>query len=294
MNTTLTVIGPGRVGKTFTRLLDSTGLITVDQVVARTMDSARAATTFIGAGVPTDLNQPLRPAAIFLLAVPDDQLAVACAHVVAQGAIRPGCVVFHCSGARDASELRAAADAGAHVASVHPIRSFADPAAVAASFAGTFCGVEGDPEAIARLVPLLRAIGARDLQLDAATKPLYHAAAVFASNYLVTLMAVARDCYGAAGIPAELALALAEPLARETLDNVFRLGPGAALTGPIARGDEATVTRHLDTLSRADPQSAALYQAMAVLTRRLTASIASTGSGSPAAATPPTSPAALL
>ncbi|MDP9108859.1 MAG: DUF2520 domain-containing protein [Pseudomonadota bacterium] len=290
MNPTLTVIGPGRVGKTFARLLYRTGLITLDQVVARTLDSARAATTFIGAGVATDLQQPIRPTTLFLLAVPDDQIAVACAHVVAQGAIQRGCVVFHCSGARDASELQAAADAGALVASVHPIRSFADPAAVAASFAGTFCGVEGDPEAIARLLPLLHAIGARTLPLNATSKPLYHAAAVFASNYLVTLMAVARDSYIAAGIPAELALALAEPLARETLDNVFRLGPAAALTGPIARGDEATVSRHLDTLSQADPHSAALYQAMAVLTRRLTAS---RESSLPVTVMPPTSTPAL-
>jgi predicted short-subunit dehydrogenase-like oxidoreductase (DUF2520 family) len=145
---------------------------------------------------------------------------------------------------------------------VHPVRSFADPAAVAQDFAGTFCGVEGDAAALAQLAPALAAIGARTVAIDAAAKTVYHAAAVFASNYLVTVVDAALRAYQAAGIPADVARELARPLATETLANVFRLGPEAALSGPIARGDMQTVARQQNAIDAWDAPTGALYAAL--------------------------------
>jgi predicted short-subunit dehydrogenase-like oxidoreductase (DUF2520 family) len=99
------------------------------------------------------------------------------------------------------------------------------------------------PEALALLVPAFEAIGARPVPSTPAAKTVYHAASVFASNYLVTVLDAALRAYQAAGVPADVARELARPLATETLANVFRLGPEAALSGPIARGDAATVAR---------------------------------------------------
>jgi predicted short-subunit dehydrogenase-like oxidoreductase (DUF2520 family) len=94
----------------------------------------------------------------------------------------------------------------------------------------------------------------------------YHAASVFASNYLVTVLDAALRAYQAAGIPADVARELARPLATETLANVFRLGPEMALSGPIARGDTATVARQQAAVEDWDAPAGALYEALAAAT----------------------------
>jgi predicted short-subunit dehydrogenase-like oxidoreductase (DUF2520 family) len=203
-----------------------------------------------------------------MLAVGDDQIEPVCA-ALAQAGLLDQAVVFHCSGARESGALQAAAQAGALTASVHPVRSFADPEAVAASFDRTFCGIEGHAGALALLGPAFSAIGARLVPIDAAAKTVYHAASVFASNYLVTVLDTALRAYQSAGIPPEIARELARPLATETLDNVFRLGPEAALSGPIARGDLATVARQLAAVTQWDDASGALYDALAQATAGL-------------------------
>jgi predicted short-subunit dehydrogenase-like oxidoreductase (DUF2520 family) len=200
-----------------------------------------------------------------MLAVGDDQIEEACASL----ALAPGAVVFHCSGAKSSAVLASARARGAFAASVHPVRSFADPATVADSFLGTWCGVEGDQAALDALAPALAAIGARTVAIDPTAKTLYHAASVFASNYLVTVMDAALSAYQAAGIPAQVARDMAGPLARETLENVMRLGPGAALSGPIARGDMATVARQQQALDSWDAETGDLYRALAAATVRL-------------------------
>ncbi|SFU45742.1 Rossmann-like and DUF2520 domain-containing protein [Pseudoduganella namucuonensis] len=259
MTRSLSVIGGGHVGRVLGRLLGSR--CAVLDVLTRSPSSARAAVDFIGAGVAADGYAALRPADIYLLSVGDDQIEPACAALAAAVPLR-GAIVFHCSGALASDRLAAARAAGAHVASVHPIRSFADPAAVAADFAGTFCGVEGDAEAVDALNALLLALGARPVAIDAAAKTVYHAAAVFASNYLTTVLDAALRAYQAAGIPEQTARELARPLAAETLANVFRLGAAPALSGPIARGDMATVARQEAAVAQWDAATGELYHAL--------------------------------
>lgn len=268
----LSIIGAGRVATALGRVFGAAHAVQVRDVLARDRTKAEAALAFIGAGRAVEGFTNLRPADLFLLAVPDDQIAPCCRLLAASGVILPGTVVFHCSGALDASALSAARAVGAAVASVHPIRSFGDPAAVAAGFAGTFCGIEGDDAALAVLHPLFDSAGARLVAIDPANKTLYHAAAVFASNYLVTLIDAAVRNYARAGIAQAEALQMIAPLLRETADNVFRLGPAAALTGPIARGDRATVTRQHAALAACDGADAALYSQLAIATETLAAS----------------------
>lgn len=263
--TTLNIVGAGHVGRALGRLFYTRGVFAVQDVKTRGSDSARDAVAFIGAGTPVDGHGVMRPADVWMLAVADDAIA-AVAAALAQSVPMAGAVVFHCSGAKASTELDALRRAGALVASVHPVRSFADPIAVAAAFDGTFCGVEGDAAALAVLLPAFEAIGARPVQIDPAAKTVYHAAAVFASNYLVTVMDAALRAYQAAGIPADVARELARPLASETLSNVLRLGPEAALSGPIARGDAATVARQHAAVAAWDGPTGALYDALATAT----------------------------
>ncbi|MBA5636651.1 DUF2520 domain-containing protein [Duganella sp. LX20W] len=258
---TLTLIGAGHVGRVFGRLLARASCFTIEDVLTRSPASAQAALDFIGAGRAPGGWDQLRPANVYMLAVSDDQIVPACA-ALAQAVPLAGAVVFHCSGALASDQLQAARAAGALVASVHPIRSFADPQAVASGFAGTYCGVEGDAAALAILNPALEAIGARPVAIDASAKTVYHAAAVFASNYLVTVLDAALRAYQAAGVPEAVARELAKPLATESLANVFRLGAPAALSGPVARGDYATVARQQQAVTAWDAATGALYEAL--------------------------------
>jgi predicted short-subunit dehydrogenase-like oxidoreductase (DUF2520 family) len=265
---TLNVIGAGHVGRVLGRLLAASGGFQLQDVLTRSVQSAQQAVDFIGAGRAVASYDELRPADVYLLAVGDDQI-VAASEALAQAQQMAGAVIFHCSGALASTQMRSAITAGAHVASVHPIRSFADPAVVAAQFGGTFCGVEGAPQALALLLPALAAIGAQPVQIDAAAKTVYHAAAVFASNYLVTVLDAALRAYQAAGIPEPVARQIAQPLAAESMANVFRLGAAAALSGPVARGDMATVERQQHAVTQWDPATGWLYEALVAPTAAL-------------------------
>ncbi len=266
MAVTLNIIGAGHVGRVLGRLLAAH--FEVQQVLTRSGASADQAVAFIGAGHALAAPAQLKRADVTLLAVPDDQIAAVCAQLAPLG-VFDDAIVFHCSGAKSSRELAAAGARGAQLASVHPIRSFADPEPVARDFAGTYCGVEGDAAALALLEPALRAIGAVPVLIDAAAKTVYHAAAVFASNYLTTVLDAALRAYQAAGISEPVARALAQPLAAETMANVFRLGAERALSGPIARGDFATVTRQQAAVSAWDANTGQLYAALATATADL-------------------------
>lgn len=261
MALTLNLVGAGHVGRVLGRLFAQHGTFALHDVLTRSQASAHAAIGFIGAGCAAGSIAAMRPARVWLLAVSDDQIAPACA-ALAEAHDLQGAVVLHCSGARASTELQAARARGALVASVHPIRSFADPDAVARDFGGTFCGIEGDAGALALLIPAFEAIGAHTVAIDAAAKTVYHAAAVFASNYLVTVLDAALRAYQAAGVPEDVARELARPLATETMANVFRLGPAAALSGPVARGDMATVARQQGALAAWDAPTGELYAAL--------------------------------
>jgi predicted short-subunit dehydrogenase-like oxidoreductase (DUF2520 family) len=262
----LNIVGAGHVGRALGRLFAVQSAFDIQDVLTRSEASAREAAAFIGAGRPVPDMAALRPAQVWMLAVGDDQIGPV-GSALAQRGLLDGAVVFHCSGARSSAELH---DVGAAFkASVHPVRSFADPAAVASSFAGTFCGIEGQPEALAVLGPAFEAIGARLVPIDAAAKTVYHAASVFASNYLVTVLDAALRAYEAAGIAPDVARELARPLASETLANALRMGPEGALSGPIARGDEATVARQQAAVGAWDAPTGALYEALADATRDL-------------------------
>jgi predicted short-subunit dehydrogenase-like oxidoreductase (DUF2520 family) len=266
---TLNIIGAGRVGRVFAQLFATNEIFLVQDVLNRSAESSADAIAFIGAGTVANRYQDLRAADVTMLAVPDDQIALCCAELAEYGQIAADSVLFHCSGALSSTDLQAASSLGAAVASAHPVRSFADTAAVARHFNGTFCGLEGDPRAVALLEPALSAIGARVIALQASSKTLYHAASVFACNYLVTLMDVALNAYVAAGIPEHIARQMAEPLASETLSNVFRLGPAQALTGPIARGDLEAVVRQQLAVDAWDSSAGRLYKTLAEATKEL-------------------------
>jgi len=266
---TLCIIGGGHVGMTLGRLWHQQRSFIILDVMCRTQEHAQAAAAFIGTGRAADDFGSLTPADAYLLSVPDDQIVPCCERLTAAGLLAADCIVFHCSGSLPASAMQAAIAAGCAVASVHPVRSFAVPEQAADSFAGTYCGTEGDERALKALRPAFAAIGARLVGIDPAFKMLYHAAAVFASNYLVTVLDAGLQAYAKAGVPNDEALKMMEPLVRSTIDNVFHNGTKAALSGPIARRDVKTVLAQYHALRAWDKPLGKLYKTLGKQTARL-------------------------
>lgn len=262
MTLSLNIIGPGRVGRTLGALLSRKGLCAVQDVLSAEFATAEAAVAFIGAGHAVCKLADMRPAALWLLTPPDGAIASMASALTATGRVRAGDVVFHCSGAQAASILSPLAACDAQLASMHPLKSFAEPETAVQSFAGTWCTVEGDAAALALLRTLFEQLGARVAQIDPAGKTLYHAASVLVCNDLTALMESGLRAYEAAGLDRATAQSMMEPLVRETLDNVFALGTVRALTGPVVRGDAAVVTRQLEALTALDPRIADAYRAL--------------------------------
>ena len=203
-----------------------------------------------------------------MVTTPDDRIGVVAAQLAASGRLRRGDIVFHCSGSLSSAELADVRGCGAYAASVHPLKTFADPAAAAAQFDGTACAIEGDASAVAKLSKMFTHCGARVITLEARRKTLYHAAAVLASNDLVVLLEAVARCAMLAGVAKSEALRLFEPLVHETVDNVFRLGTDRALTGPVVRGDAQVIARQTAALAKHASLSA-IYRALGLLALEL-------------------------
>lgn len=258
----LNIIGCGTVGKVVGRLFHQGGLFEIQDILNRSLDSGRQATAFIGAGRPISSLEGMRPADLFLIAASDDAITGCAEALAAAGLVGPGTVVCHLSGALPSAILSAVRARGGEAASVHPVKSFANPAASAADFAGTWCGIEGDPGAAALLGGAFAAIGGSIFPVDPHFKSVYHAGSVLVCNYLTSLLEVGVRAYGKGGLPRETALQVMEPLVRGTLDNIFRIGTVQALTGPIARGDAAVVSSQLAALDGWDREVALIYRAL--------------------------------
>jgi len=232
------IVGPGRVGSALARALREAG-VDVDGPAGRG-------------------ERPSRCDAL-VLCVPDAEIAAAAETVTAAAPL-----VGHTSGA---TPLSALAHAGVPAFGLHPLQSFAHPGV---SFDGAGAAVAGStPAALAFATALAERLGMRPFEIDDEGRAAYHAAASVASNFLVTLEAAAEAIAAGAGLGGDDARALLMPLVRQTVENLAELGPEAALTGPIARGDEATVEAQRAAVAEAAPDLLDLFDELARQTRAL-------------------------
>lgn len=204
------------------------------------------------------VRPPAGTTAVFL-SVPDLALPEIAAALAAHGKAPPGCVAFHMSGAMGTDPLAPLLRRGYGIGSLHPLQTLADPVLGARQLVGVYFSVSGEPGALAVARRLVNLLGGSTLAIPVARRPVYHAAAVFASNYLAGLMSAAGRLMAQAGVPEDEALDAILPLARGGLENLERMGPVQALTGPISRGDVETVRLHLRSL---EPRERALYSAL--------------------------------
>ena len=232
------IVGPGRVGTALALAL-------------------RAA----GVEVEGPLGRGERPAGCeaIVLCVPDGEIAAAAETVTAAAPL-----VGHTSGA---TPLSALAHAGVPGFGLHPLQSFAHPGV---RFEGAGAAVAGTtPEALAFATALAERLGMTPFEIDDDGRAAYHAAASVASNFLVTLEAAAEAIASGAGLARDDARALLMPLVRQTVENIADLGPEAALTGPIARGDETTVAAQRAAIEEAAPRLLELFDELVRQTRSL-------------------------
>ncbi len=202
------------------------------------------------------------------LCVPDAALPGVAAALVPAAGPWEGRLVFHTSGALPAAVLAPLADAGAEVLAFHPAQTFVE-GATGAAFDGITVALEGTPAAVAAGHRLGRVLGVRTFELPASGKAAYHLALTIASNYTVTLAALAAEVLGSVGLALPDALALVRPLLAGTLANLQQRLPERALSGPVARGDLETVARHLATLQATLPHLVPVYSALGLETVRV-------------------------
>jgi len=253
------VVGCGRLGQAIATLFRVARIADEIHVCNRSLESGERAVAAIGGGVAHSSISSMPISNLWLVACGDQEIERVAELIAADGALMADAVVFHCSGFLSSDVLRVVKGKGAHVASAHPVRSFANVEMAVREFPGTFCGVEGENPARKIVSDIFTELGARVFPLSPEGKVLCHAGHVFASNYVVALLTCARDLYRAAEIPDELAWQLMAPLVRGTIDNVMGLGPARALTGPIARGEEVVVAKQADVVSEASALVADLY-----------------------------------
>jgi predicted short-subunit dehydrogenase-like oxidoreductase (DUF2520 family) len=205
---------------------------------------------------------PDRATDLLLLTVPDDALAAVVANLAtaASPELRPGVVVAHTSGTHGLTVLDPATARGARPLALHPAMTFTGAASDLERLPGISYGVTAPDDLRPFATRLVADLGGTVEWIAEADRPLYHAALAHGANHLVTLVNDAADLLRGAGV--RRPERLLAPLLRAALENTLRLGD-AALTGPVARGDTGTLTRHLAVLGRTAPDSVAAYRVLA-------------------------------
>jgi len=254
------VVGAGRVGAAMAVLLGRAGHVVV-AVSGRGPTRDRAASYLPDAA----FLEPAATAAageLVLIGVPDDLIAVTASELADAGAFHAGQYVAHLSGALGLDVLEPVRAAGARRLGIHPLQTFPDVAHALERIPGCTVAVSADDEdGLFVAERIADDLLGQPFRLDDELRPLYHAGAVFASNYLVATTAIATRLFAAAGVP-DPSAAMA-PLQQATVDNLRDLGPARALTGPAARGDAGTIERNLHALDAHARDAVPAYVAMA-------------------------------
>jgi predicted short-subunit dehydrogenase-like oxidoreductase (DUF2520 family) len=267
----VSIVGAGNWGSSLAHALSSSGVPLREVIVAAT-NRGSAASHGDGKRGNGKRDLPLitleharLEADVLWLCVPDAAIAQVTRRLVERVAARgrqlKGQIVVHSSGALSGQVLSAAAHAGASVASVHPVMSF--PTRTPVPLQGVPFGVEADAAGRRVLNSIVRRIGGRPFAINASSKALYHAVGMLSSPLLVSHLAAAQQAATLAGFSTRQARGLIEPIARATLENFFLRGAGKSFSGPIARGDVATIRLHLRAL-KPHPMLAGVYRSLAL------------------------------
>lgn len=255
-------IGAGTTGTALAVRLSQKGWPVV-AVSSRTLSSAQRLAKRVRNCQVCHTTQELADVAeLVFITTPDDVIAQVCSEVH----WHKGQSVLHCSGAHSVDILEPARQLGAAVGSFHPLQTFADVDQAVANLPGSTFALEAEEPLLSTLKELTRLLNGNWVRLGSGDKVLYHAAAVFACNYLVTLVKLALDLWKDFGVSSKEATRALLPLLRGTLNNIDSIGLPDCLTGPVARGDLGTIERHLKALDARSSSLLTTYKELGLQT----------------------------
>ncbi|MBI5493850.1 MAG: DUF2520 domain-containing protein [Deltaproteobacteria bacterium] len=254
------IVGAGRAGMALAKALMRTQHRILGTWNRTAAASARARSVTQAPAFHGRIPMAASGASLLLLTVTDDALPAMARVLVKEAVVSRGMVVAHMAGALDSAVLADARAAGAHVGSLHPVASFSEEATLQV---GTHFAVEGDAVALPRLRSLVEDVGGYPMTIEPGQKPRYHAALVFAANYMVALADMSTRLLREAGLNEEQAATILGPLVEGTARNIRREGITQALTGPVTRGDINTVRVHVEAL-KSSPELLHVYAHLGV------------------------------
>lgn len=240
-------IGCGRLGQTIAKLLVDNQLVALETVYTTSLATAQKAIEFIGQGQRND-NLIDIEGDIICIATSDGQIAEVAQRLADQANLSPQTVVVHFSGSLSTSVLNPLKQKGCAIASIHPLRGFADPVISCQKFSGTFCTVEGDQLALDVMIPMFEKIGGQCLSVQSEHKALYHAASSFAGNFILALADIAMQMFIQSGLDKQHSYQVTHSLMQTVLDNFRQPDLTGVLTGPISRADIGTVKSHINAI----------------------------------------------
>jgi predicted short-subunit dehydrogenase-like oxidoreductase (DUF2520 family) len=270
MPNSLAIIGAGRVGRALGRRLHGLGW-KIGAVVTRNAVSARQAVRFIGAGQAHAVAvREILASRVILISVPDDAVEEVAGELARIGAEElHGKVVLHTSGALNATALSALKEYGAAAGGMHPLQTFSGVGVP--PLEGKIFAIDGDAAAVRTARQIVRALGGSPVRIAGNKKVLYHAAATMAAGDVLAVEEAATQLLISIGMTRSQAARALLPLTRQVLANFKRLGPRAAWTGPLSRGDYRVVESHLKALRESPPEFAGAYDALDRLAARVLA-----------------------
>lgn len=256
------VIGTGRAGSVIGAALHRVGHEVV--AVAAVSELSRLRAQALLPGVPiVDIDQVVAACDLVLVAVPDDALAGLLEGLAASQSVKPGQFWVHLSGRYGTDVMAPVAALGALPLAIHPVMSFTGTSMDLQRLEECPFGVTAPDELRSAAEALVIEIGGDPIWVPEDKRVLYHAALAFGSNYLITLVAQSAELLSQAGI--EEPRRVLAPLLSASLDNALRLGD-QALTGPVARGDAASVKAHLAVLTEQSELAGSSYRVLARVT----------------------------
>ena len=261
------IIGTGMVGTAIGYLLKKAGCDIV-AIADKSTVALQRAVSYTGGKSYRKPQEVLSEADSILITTPDDLILSVC-NIIAHSPSIKGKYIFHMSGAGGLDLLEPVKKAGAKVGSIHPLQSFSSIDNAIKNIPSSYFGITADAKARKHAEAIVLALGGKPIYISAKQKPLYHAAACVASNYLVTLLNVVESIYQSIGINENDAKKAYMPLIYGSLKNIELSGSVSALTGPIARGDSGTIQKHVHSINANLPHYSALYSSLGLVTVNL-------------------------
>jgi len=255
------IIGAGAVGTGMGLLLSQRNYL-ITGVASRTFASAQRAAARLNCPAYERPEEAAREADLVFITTSDQAIGPVVATVACRGGFRPGQTVVHMSGSLTSAVLDPAREAGALALSLHPLQSCADADRAVANLPGSIFSLEGDEQALPLGKRLVEDLEGEYFIIKPEDKPLYHAAACVASNYLVSLVDLSRRLMQATGMKPEMAGRALAPLMEGTWRNIDEKGVPWALTGPISRGDVSTIKDHLQAIDATVPELGEIYRTL--------------------------------